>query len=88
MKKLWMCLLFCLAFALPCMAEDALPQGVVDLCDARYPAYIIARHDGWGNETQGQYALVLTDGEDNILCLYRGKHERRTRGRAAALSSD
>ncbi|MBR2942824.1 MAG: SH3 domain-containing protein, partial [Clostridia bacterium] len=69
MKKLWMCLLFCLAFALPCMAEDALPQGVVDLCDARYPAYIIARHDGWGNETQGQYALVLTDGEDNILCI-------------------
>ena len=69
MKKLLMALCLCLAFALPAPAEEALPQGVKDLCEARYPAYIIARHDGWGDNSRGQYALVLTDGEDNILCI-------------------
>ena len=69
MKSLLIILSLCLLLALPALAEDALPQGVTALCDARYPAYIIACHDGWGNDAQGQYALVLTDGEDNILCI-------------------
>ena len=69
MKKILITLLMMLWLTLPALAEDALPQGVIDLCDARYPAYIIAAHDGWGDESRGQYALVLTDGEDNILCI-------------------
>ena len=69
MKKLLTALFLCFAFALPALAEEALPQGVKDLCKARYPAYIVARHDGWGDESRGQYALILTDGEDNILCI-------------------
>jgi len=69
MKKGLVLFLLLLLSALPAWAQEALPQGVTDLCEARYPAYIIARHDGWGDETQGQYALVLTDGEDNILCI-------------------
>ena len=69
MKTIIAAALLLLSLALPAAAEVALPQGVIDLCDARYPAYIIAAHDGWGDEARGQYALVLTDGEDNILCI-------------------
>lgn len=69
MKKLLILLCFCLSPTLPTLAEEALPQGVLALCEKNYPAYIIARHDGWGDESRGQYALVLTDGEDNILCI-------------------
>jgi len=69
MRKIIAAALLLFTFILPAAAEDALPQGIVSLCDARYPAYIIAAHDGWGDETFGQYALVLTDGEDNILCI-------------------
>ena len=69
MKRLFACLLICITFILPALAEDTLPQGVLALCEMQYPAYIIARQDGWGNEAQGQFALVLTDGEDNILCI-------------------
>ena len=68
--KRWILTLMLALFALPAAAqEDALPAGVKALCDKAYPAYILAAHDGWGDETQGQYALVLTDGEDNILCI-------------------
>ena len=68
--KRWILTLMIALFALPAAAqEDALPAGVKALCDKAYPAYILAAHDGWGDETQGQYALVLTDGEDNILCI-------------------
>lgn len=69
MRKIIIAALLLLSFVLPALAEDALPQGVVDLCEAKYPAYIVAAHDGWGDETLGQFALVLTDGEDNILCI-------------------
>ena len=68
-RKLIPLLALCLAFALPAMAQDELPQGVKDLCEARYPAYTVAAQDGWGDESRGQYALILTDGEDNILCI-------------------
>lgn len=67
-RRFALALLFCL-LALPALAQDALPQGVRELCEGKYPAYIIARSDGWGDEARGQYALVLTDGEDNILCI-------------------
>lgn len=68
--KRWILTLMLALFALPAAAqEDALPAGVKVLCDKSYPAYILAAHDGWGDETQGQYALVLTDGEDNNLCI-------------------
>ena len=69
MKKLLAAVLLLASVALPALAENALPQGVIDLCEAYYPAYIIAKSDGWGDESRGQYALVLTDGEDNILCI-------------------
>jgi len=69
MKKILITLLAMLCLTLPALAEDALPQGVRLLCEEKYPAYIIAAHDGWGDESRGQYALVLTDGEDNILCI-------------------
>ena len=69
MKKILITLLAILYLTLPALAEDALPQGVRLLCETKYPAYIIAAHDGWGDESRGQYALVLTDGEDNILCI-------------------
>ena len=69
MKKLLAAALLLASISLPALAEEALPQGVKDLCEARHPAYIIARHDGWGDDSRGQYALILTDGEDNILCI-------------------
>ena len=69
MKKLLVAALLCAGFALPALAEDALPQGVIDLCEARYPSYIISESNGWGDEMRGQYALILTDVEDNILCI-------------------
>lgn len=69
MKKILITLLMMLWLTLPALAEEALPQGVRLLCETKYPAYIIAAHDGWGDEIRGQYALVLTDGEDNILCI-------------------
>lgn len=69
MKKLIISMLALLCLALPALAEETLPQSVTSLCEAKYPATIIAKWDGWGNDTQGQFALILTDGEDNILCI-------------------
>ena len=55
--------------ALPAAAQDALPDAVRALCDRAYPAHIIARWDGWGDDAQGQFALVLHAEQDNILCI-------------------
>lgn len=64
--------------ALLCLARGAgadkpgpapMPQGVLALCEATYPGYTIAVSDGWGTQTRGQFALLFTDGEDNILCI-------------------
>ncbi|MBE5798822.1 MAG: SH3 domain-containing protein [Clostridiales bacterium] len=71
MKKL-ITLLLMLAFAAGCACAEevpALPQAVVDLCASVHPGYAIAAHDGWGNESCGQFALILKQGEDNILCM-------------------
>lgn len=46
-----------------------LPQSVVALCAAAHPGYETAAQAGWGDENAGQFALVLTDGQDNILCI-------------------
>ena len=39
------------------------------LCEQAYPAHIIARWDGWSDGVQAQYALVLHETEDNVLCI-------------------
>lgn len=69
MIRILAALLAVLLLALPAQAETTLPAGVLTLCEDAYPAYIIAEADGWGDDARGQYALVLTDGEDNILCI-------------------
>ena len=73
MKRSWamlaLALLLCLALFAPAAAQGALPEGVKALCAKAYPAYTVAKWDGWGDETQGQYALALTRGEENILCI-------------------
>jgi len=71
MKKMICCLLALLMMAAQTCAEEktALPQGVIDLCSAVHPGYEIAAHDGWGDESRGQFALVLKNSGDNILCM-------------------
>ena len=72
MKRLlaWMILLLCLLSACACAQEEiALPQGVADLCARVHPGYAIAAYDGWGDETCGQFALILSRDGDNILCM-------------------
>lgn len=51
------------------MAETKLPQAVIDLCTAAHPGYEIAAYDGGGDEIRGQIALILRQGDDNILCM-------------------
>ncbi len=49
--------------------ESKLPQAVLELCENVHPGYAIAAHDGWGDESRGQFAMVLKLGDDNILCM-------------------
>ena len=53
------------------MAEDevALPLGVKALVFRNYPGYTVVAADGWGDDARGQYALVLSSGEDNVLVI-------------------
>lgn len=67
-KLLSLCLLLAF-FSCPALAQEPLPQGVAALCSARHPGYAISTYDGWGDESQGQYALVLSRDGDNILCI-------------------
>ena len=56
--------------AFACAEEAAqLPQAVLDLCAMAHPGYEIVRHDGWGDESRGQFALILSRDGDNILCM-------------------
>ena len=48
---------------------ENLPQAVFKLCSSVHPGYAIAAHDGWGDESRGQFALILKQGDDNILCM-------------------
>ena len=63
----WLVVLLC---ASACAEEEVkLPKAVIELCAQIHPGYEIAVHDGWGSESSGQFALVLKQGEDNILCI-------------------
>ena len=65
-KHLCLFILLLLALALPCALADAtVPQEVLDLCAAAHPGYTVAAADG----AAGQYALVLTNGSENRLCI-------------------
>lgn len=66
----WIFLGLMMLCALACAEEDAkLPRAVLDLCAQVHPGYEIVRHDGWGDESRGQFALILKQGDDNILCM-------------------
>ena len=65
---------FFLALLMLCAAacaesETKLPQPVIDLCVQAHPGYEIMTHDGWGDESRGQFALILGKDGDNILCM-------------------
>ena len=65
-KHLCLFVFLLLALALPCALADAtVPQKVLDLCAAAHPGYTVAAADG----AAGQYALVLTNGSENRLCI-------------------
>jgi len=49
--------------------ETKLPQTVYDLCAQAHPGYEVVKYDGWGDESRGQFALILKQGDDNILCI-------------------
>lgn len=69
-KIKWIFLALVMLCASACAAEGAkLPQGVREVCESVHPGYEIAVHHGWGNETGGQFALILRQGDDNILCI-------------------
>lgn len=64
----------CLALALMCTAataaaQEGMPQGAIDALNAAHPGYEIGVYDGWGDETRGQYATVISKDGDNILCI-------------------
>ena len=79
MKKI-VCLL-CLALAMAASGacaqiDEALPQGVLDAISAERPGYDVLDYDGWGDETRGQYALVVSKDGDNVLCIAeKGKND-------------
>ena len=65
-KHLCLFVLLLLALALPCALADAtVPQEVLDLCATAHPGYTVAAADG----AAGHYALVLTNGSENRLCI-------------------
>ena len=65
-KHLCLFVLLLLALALPCALADAtVPQEVLDLCATAHPGYTVAAADGAAE----QYALVLTNGSENRLCI-------------------
>ena len=71
MKKRLICLLAGLMLAARACSADGgvLPRGVHVLCAYAHPGYEIAAYDGWGDESVGQFALVLSRDGDNILCM-------------------
>ena len=61
--------LICLCCMAMAEGEVVLPLGVKALVLRNYPGYTVAAADGWGGNTDGQYALVLSSGEDNVLAI-------------------
>jgi len=68
MKSFFLAALLC-AHACMASAEAALPGPVARLLADVHPGYAISAHDGWGDDAQGQFAVILKKGEDNILCI-------------------
>lgn len=63
------CMLLALLSPALALAQGELPQGAKDALWAAHPGYEIGVYDGWGNETRGQYAAVISKDGDNILCI-------------------
>ncbi|MBQ7786520.1 MAG: hypothetical protein IJ381_10330 [Clostridia bacterium] len=68
-KRVFLLMITLLCTSACAAEEEKLPQAVIDLCIAVHPGYEIAAHDGWGDENGGQFALILKQGADNILCM-------------------
>ena len=68
MKRVFLGLMLLCAWA-AAEEEARLPQAVLELSESVHPGYTIAAHDGWGDESRGQFALILKQGNDNILCI-------------------
>ncbi|WP_346026477.1 SH3 domain-containing protein [Beduinella massiliensis] len=66
-----LCLLCLMAGAAMARCEDKapLPSGVLSLCEQIYPDYWVGAYYGRAGDTSGQCALVLTNGQENILCI-------------------
>lgn len=71
MKKMLTLAMIVLCLITGAQAEEQtpLPKGVIDLCASAHPGYEIAARDGWGDESRGQFALVLSVPGNNILCM-------------------
>lgn len=74
MKSLFLAALLC-AHACMASAEAELPDPVARLLADVHPGYAISAHDGWGDDAQGQFAMVLSRDGDNILCIAEKKAE-------------
>ncbi len=61
--------LLCAAGPARAQEAPALPEAVTALCEAAHPGYAVAEYDGWGDETRGQFAIALSDGEHNALAI-------------------
>ena len=71
MKKISVFVLMLVFLCVCACAEETvkLPQSVLYLCASVHPGYAVAAHDGWGDESRGQFALILSKDGDNILCM-------------------
>ncbi len=62
--------LLCIMTFTACAQEiTSLPSAVATLCETVYPDYEVAAYSGWGNDCQGQFALVLSKDSQHILCI-------------------
>lgn len=68
MKRVFLGLMLLCAWA-AAEEEARLPQAVLELSESVHPGYEVIAHDGWGSESSGQFALILKQGDDNILCI-------------------
>lgn len=53
------CMLLALLSPALALAQGELPQGAKDALWAAHPGYAVVVYDGWGDETRGQYVVVL-----------------------------
>ncbi|MGI6695821.1 MAG: SH3 domain-containing protein [Christensenellales bacterium] len=71
MKRFVVVCLCLLAIALGVSALERPPlhPDVIALCKKAYPEYTITASDGFGDDRAGQWALVLTKGEEHVLAV-------------------